>query len=118
MFALRAGMHQKEVRTMQWNRMNLDTRIVTVGESKTEARWLSGKRRTTIQQAQNGFYRRPATRFEERPTRFTTSHGNSVTGGICKSMKQFGSPPWTHFELLGLTCQHGCSYLCRPAHAA
>ncbi len=37
MLALHAGMRHKEIRTMQWNRLNLDTRIITVGESKTEA---------------------------------------------------------------------------------
>lgn len=37
MFALHAGMRHKEIRTIQWSRLNLDARIVTVGESKTEA---------------------------------------------------------------------------------
>lgn len=37
MFALHAGMRHKEIRTLQWSRLNLESRIVTVGESKTEA---------------------------------------------------------------------------------
>ena len=37
MLALHAGMRDKEIRTLQWNRFNLESRIVTVGESKTDA---------------------------------------------------------------------------------
>jgi len=37
MLALHAGMRDKEIRTLQWDRLSLDSRIVTVGESKTDA---------------------------------------------------------------------------------
>ncbi len=37
MLALHAGMRDEEIRTLQWSRFNLETRIVTVGESKTNA---------------------------------------------------------------------------------
>ena len=37
MLALHAGMRDKEIRTLQWDRLGLDSRIVTVGESKTDA---------------------------------------------------------------------------------
>jgi integrase len=37
MLALHAGMRDKEIRTLQWNRFDLETRIITVGESKTDA---------------------------------------------------------------------------------
>ncbi len=37
MLALHAGMRDKEIRTVQWSRLNLESRIVTVGESKTDA---------------------------------------------------------------------------------
>ncbi len=37
MLALHAGMRDKEIRTVQWGRLNLISRIVTVGESKTDA---------------------------------------------------------------------------------
>jgi integrase len=37
MLALHAGMRDKEIRTLQWSRFNLETRIITVGESKTDA---------------------------------------------------------------------------------
>ncbi len=37
MLALHAGMRDKEIRTIQWGRLNLVSRIVTVGESKTDA---------------------------------------------------------------------------------
>jgi integrase len=37
MLAFHAGMRDKEIRTLQWNRFDLMKRIVTVGESKTDA---------------------------------------------------------------------------------
>lgn len=37
MFALHAGMRDKEIRTLIWNRVDLADRIVTVGESKSDA---------------------------------------------------------------------------------
>jgi integrase len=37
MLALHAGMRDKEIRTLQWDRLSLDSRIVTVGKSKTDA---------------------------------------------------------------------------------
>jgi integrase len=37
MLALNAGMRDAEIRTLQWERMDLSTAILTVGESKTEA---------------------------------------------------------------------------------
>jgi integrase len=37
MFALHAGMRDKEIRTLMWSRLDLSNRIVTVGESKTDA---------------------------------------------------------------------------------
>jgi integrase len=37
MLALHAGMRDKEIRTLQWSRFSLETRMVTVGESKTDA---------------------------------------------------------------------------------
>jgi integrase len=37
MFALHAGMRDKEIRTLPWSSLDLGSRIVTVGESKTDA---------------------------------------------------------------------------------
>jgi integrase len=37
MFGLHAGMRDKEIRTLTWSRLDLSKRIVTVGESKTDA---------------------------------------------------------------------------------
>jgi integrase len=37
MLALHAGLRSKEIRTLQWTRFDLEKRIVTVGETKTEA---------------------------------------------------------------------------------
>jgi integrase len=37
MLALNAGMRDAEIRGLQWGRMDLDSAILTVGESKTEA---------------------------------------------------------------------------------
>jgi integrase len=37
MLALHAGMRDREIRTLQWERLDLINRIVTVGESKTDA---------------------------------------------------------------------------------
>jgi integrase len=37
MFALHAGMRDKEIRTLIWTRLDLTKRIVTVGESKSDA---------------------------------------------------------------------------------
>lgn len=37
MLALHAGLRDKEIRTLQWNRLNLTKRMITVGESKTAA---------------------------------------------------------------------------------
>lgn len=37
MLALHAGMRDKELRGLQWDRVDLKNAIVTVGESKTEA---------------------------------------------------------------------------------
>jgi integrase len=37
MLGLHSGLRDKEIRTLQWNRLNLATRILTVGESKTDA---------------------------------------------------------------------------------
>jgi integrase len=37
MLALNAGMRDAEIRGLQWERLDLDTAILTVGESKTEA---------------------------------------------------------------------------------
>lgn len=37
MLALNAGMRDAEIRNLQWERLNLNTAILTVGESKTEA---------------------------------------------------------------------------------
>lgn len=37
MLALHSGLRDKEIRTLQWNRLNLATRIITVGETKTPA---------------------------------------------------------------------------------
>lgn len=37
MLAQHAGLRDKEIRTLQWNRMNLATRIITLGKSKTDA---------------------------------------------------------------------------------
>jgi integrase len=37
MLALHAGLRDKEIRTLRWNRLNLLTQIVTVGDSKTDA---------------------------------------------------------------------------------
>jgi integrase len=37
MLALHAGLRDKEIRTLQWNRVCLERRVITVGESKTAA---------------------------------------------------------------------------------
>lgn len=37
MLAQHAGLRDKEIRTLQWNRLNLTTRIITVGQTKTDA---------------------------------------------------------------------------------
>jgi integrase len=37
MLAQHAGLRDKEIRTLQWGRLNLVSRIITVGESKTDA---------------------------------------------------------------------------------
>jgi len=37
MLALHAGLRDKEIRTLQWNRLNLATRMITVGQTKTAA---------------------------------------------------------------------------------
>jgi len=37
MFAQHAGLRDKEIRTLQWNRLNLIKRIITVGETKSDA---------------------------------------------------------------------------------
>jgi integrase len=37
LLAQRAGLRDKEIRTLQWNRLNLTKRIVTVGETKSDA---------------------------------------------------------------------------------
>ena len=37
MLALNAGMRDAEIRTLQWGRLDLSKRYLTVGESKTEA---------------------------------------------------------------------------------
>ena len=37
MFAQHAGLRHKEIRTLQWNRLNLIKRIITVGETKSDA---------------------------------------------------------------------------------
>ena len=37
MLALHAGLRDKEIRTLQWTRLDLEKRIVTVGETKTAA---------------------------------------------------------------------------------
>lgn len=37
MLALNAGMRDAEIRSLQWGRLDLDKKILTVGESKTEA---------------------------------------------------------------------------------
>jgi integrase len=37
MLALHAGLRDKEIRTLQWNRMDFEKRIITVGDSKTSA---------------------------------------------------------------------------------
>lgn len=37
MLAQHAGLRDKEIRTLQWNRLNLTKRIITVGQTKTDA---------------------------------------------------------------------------------
>lgn len=37
MLALHGGLRDKEIRTLQWNRLNLEKRIITVGHTKTSA---------------------------------------------------------------------------------
>jgi integrase len=37
MLALHAGMRDKEIRTLQWSRFSIESRMVTVRESKTDA---------------------------------------------------------------------------------
>src|SRR5437763_16412555 len=37
MLALHAGLRDKEIRTLQWRRINLSKRLLTVGETKTDS---------------------------------------------------------------------------------
>jgi hypothetical protein len=83
---------QKEVRTMQWNRMNLD-KMHRDGRREQDGGTLAKHK------AADALFSKPKTKdgsipredSGSVPTRSPTSHHNSVTGGICKSMKNFGS---------------------------